>query len=267
MSVDYLRKRVVFERLIARVLLAAPGRWVLKGALALDLMLPNSRATRDADLLGPAGGEQVVEDLLAAQGIDLGDYFTYEIRRVRDADPDSPEPSVRFHVTARIGGIQFDEAVMDVGGRTPEVWQPAKVTSKLLEFAGVPAVDIPVVPPEVHLAEKIHAYTRRYGQRQEASTRVKDLVDMLRIIQTTALDAALLQNALRRTFERRKTHEMPGSLPTPPAAWAVPYRRLAERTGVDPDVRSAYQDAGACIDPVLGGTASGRWNPKERRWT
>lgn len=33
---ERLRKRVVFERLLARLLKAAPNRWVLKGALALD---------------------------------------------------------------------------------------------------------------------------------------------------------------------------------------------------------------------------------------
>jgi hypothetical protein len=32
-----LRKLVVFERLLARLLIVAPDRWLLKGALALDL--------------------------------------------------------------------------------------------------------------------------------------------------------------------------------------------------------------------------------------
>lgn len=36
---EYLRKRVVFERLLARLLTIAPNRWVLKGALALDLRI------------------------------------------------------------------------------------------------------------------------------------------------------------------------------------------------------------------------------------
>lgn len=33
---ERLRKRVVFERLLARLLKVAPDRWALKGALALD---------------------------------------------------------------------------------------------------------------------------------------------------------------------------------------------------------------------------------------
>lgn len=34
-----LRKDVVFERLLARLLIAAPDRWILKGGLALDYRL------------------------------------------------------------------------------------------------------------------------------------------------------------------------------------------------------------------------------------
>lgn len=46
-----LRKLVVFDRLLARLLLVAPERWLLKGALALDLRLgARSRTTKDMDL-------------------------------------------------------------------------------------------------------------------------------------------------------------------------------------------------------------------------
>ncbi len=49
-SVVRLRKTVVFERLLARLAVAAPGRWVLKGGLALDFRLKDrSRTTRDMD--------------------------------------------------------------------------------------------------------------------------------------------------------------------------------------------------------------------------
>lgn len=38
-SLIRLRKTVAFDRLLARLVQAAPGRWVLKGALALDFRL------------------------------------------------------------------------------------------------------------------------------------------------------------------------------------------------------------------------------------
>ncbi|MGH3499323.1 MAG: nucleotidyl transferase AbiEii/AbiGii toxin family protein [Nocardioidaceae bacterium] len=47
------RKRVVFDRLFARLAATAPDRWLLKGGVALDLRLPDrARATRDVDRPG-----------------------------------------------------------------------------------------------------------------------------------------------------------------------------------------------------------------------
>ncbi len=54
MSPEQLRKRVVFERLLARLLTVAPSRWVLKGGIGLSFRHPGPlRTTRDLDLLGP----------------------------------------------------------------------------------------------------------------------------------------------------------------------------------------------------------------------
>ena len=56
MSLARLRKEVAFDRLLARLLVVAPGRWVLKGGLALDFRFgERARTTRDIDL-AIAGG-------------------------------------------------------------------------------------------------------------------------------------------------------------------------------------------------------------------
>jgi hypothetical protein len=50
-----LRKNVVFQRLLARLLVVSPGRWILKGGLALDFRLSDRgarpRSTKDVDLV------------------------------------------------------------------------------------------------------------------------------------------------------------------------------------------------------------------------
>jgi len=228
--VEYLRKRVVFERLLARLLTIAPNRWVLKGALALDLRIgTHPRGTRDADLVGPRDSAQVSDDLLSAETTELGDHFVFEIRRADAPDPESPEPSVRYHVRAYIGAVLFDEATIDVGFQIDSGWSPQLVTSDLLSFAGIPP---PVVPPEVQIAEKVHAYTRRYGRQQQFSTRPKDLVDLVRIGRTTQINAARVRAELESTFRRCQTHPLPSSLEAPPESWRVPYRELASRSGV-----------------------------------
>ena len=46
-----LRKLVVFERLLSRLLVVAPERWVLKGGVALDFRFgERARATVGLDL-------------------------------------------------------------------------------------------------------------------------------------------------------------------------------------------------------------------------
>lgn len=46
-----LRTLVVFDRLLARLMVVAPERWILKGAVALHYRVgPTFRTTRDLDL-------------------------------------------------------------------------------------------------------------------------------------------------------------------------------------------------------------------------
>ena len=50
-----LRKMVAFDRFLARLLLHQPGKWVLKGGLALQLRLgERARMTKDIDMRGLA---------------------------------------------------------------------------------------------------------------------------------------------------------------------------------------------------------------------
>ncbi|MDQ2789435.1 MAG: nucleotidyl transferase AbiEii/AbiGii toxin family protein [Actinomycetota bacterium] len=47
-SLDRLRRRVMFERIIARIQAAEPGQWVLKGGMALEVRLrDDARLTKD----------------------------------------------------------------------------------------------------------------------------------------------------------------------------------------------------------------------------
>ncbi len=264
---EHLRKRVVFERLLARLLSVSPGRWALKGGLALDLRLESrARTTKDADLVGPSDSEQATEALLSAQAHGLEDHFAFRITRSREASLEELEPTIRFHVTTEVAGTVFDEAVIDVGIRQQIDWEPETVSSNLLAFAGVAAVIIPVVPVEIQVAEKIHAYTRPYGRSQRPTTRVKDLVDLVAIVQSRSLDADRLQTALERTFARRGTHPIPRLLPAPPTQWTVPYRALAAQAKITSDLANGYSKVLSCLHRILQGTAVGRWDPSEGTW-
>ena len=79
-----LRKLVVFDRLLAHLLVAAPDRWLLKGGLALDLRLgARARTTKDMDLARRDGEEAATADLLAAHALDLKGYLAFALRPIR----------------------------------------------------------------------------------------------------------------------------------------------------------------------------------------
>ena len=64
-ELDRLRKRVAFERFLARLFGRTSSRWVFKGGYALELRLGGkARATKDIDLdLPPPPVEDLLDEL------------------------------------------------------------------------------------------------------------------------------------------------------------------------------------------------------------
>ncbi len=263
-----LRKRVAFEVFLRRLLLVAPERWVLKGALALDFRLDaRTRSTKDIDLGREDDEDAATLDMAQAQQLALDDFFTFAALRTDELDGADEFAAVRFHVTVQLGGRTFDQFRVDVGLLDSTSYEPDTIrTTGLLSFASILPLELPTIPILQHLAEKVHAYTRTYGDEKRRSTRPKDLVDILLIERSTAIDATAFARSLQRTFGERARQPLPSQLPRPPAAWAATYARLAESVGIEADLQIAYEHAAAFLDPVLSGVVSGRWNASARRW-
>lgn len=224
------RKRVVFERLLARLPAAAPGSWLLKGGFALDLRLAGrARATRDVDIEWRAV-EELLDALIEAAAYGAGDFFAFSVERAGIPE-DRLGGSHRFRVAASLGGRPFDTFPLDVGLRSGAYARAETVSfTSLLSFAGVEPVWVPAIPLERQAAEKLHAYTRTY-EGAPSSTRVKDLVDLALIAELFSLDASVLRGAIEATFAERGTHPAPSALSSPPGEWRTPFRRLAEAVG------------------------------------
>lgn len=158
-SMVRLRRAVIFERLLARLLIAASGRWVVKGGVSLELRLgARARATRDLVLARDDDEEAASADLLDAQAIDLGDFFAFSIERTDAPNAARDGAAVRYRVTSRVAGRRFGEVLVDVGLGDPPVLDPDVVdVPGLLAFAGFPPIRVPALPLERHVAEKVHA--------------------------------------------------------------------------------------------------------------
>jgi Nucleotidyl transferase AbiEii toxin, Type IV TA system len=268
-SLVRLRKEVAFDRLLARLLIAAPGRWVLKGGLAFDYRFgTRARTTKDMDLAGAAGEEVATSDLLAAADLDMGDYFSFSIERTAKLDQLVEGAAVRYKVRADLGARRFEDFVVDIGFDLPPGWEPeVLIGPDLLSFAGIDPVAAPSLPLEVQVAEKVHAYTRGYGVDGVGSTRVKDIVDLALVASTAELDAGKVRRAMSETFERRSGRALPAALPRPPADWAVPFGRLAGEIHLAADLDGGHQLAARLLNPILSGNVTtGRWDAVGQAW-
>jgi predicted nucleotidyltransferase component of viral defense system len=266
-GVSRLRKRVVFERLLARLYEVAPGAWVLKGGFALELRLgAHARTTKDIDLDWKLDEDDAIELVIDAAALELDDGFEFAVERASE-DADLGGGGQRWSATANVAGRRFERVAIDVGFATAPVLEPETiVSSQLLAFADVQPVHVPAVAIEQHVAEKLHAYTRTYAGKKPSS-RVKDLVDLVVIANTTELDAERLREAIKEIFDQRAKHEAPTAVPAPPGDWGAPWRRLVADLPADVDVDAGHQAAAALLDPVLAGAVRlGRWDPDERTW-
>src|SRR5208282_489538 len=93
-------------------------------------------------------------------------------------------------------------------------------------FAGIGRPSLYLISREQQFAEKLHAYT--LPRPGAVNSRVRDLVDMVLLIQSRTLQSDKVAEAVRVAFGRRRTHTVPKILPLPPADWQKPYDALAK---------------------------------------
>ncbi len=178
--------------------------FVLKGAMLLRLWSDRPyRATRDLDLLRRGGGEfeAIREDLRAIlatpvppDAVDFdGEHIGVEAIRAEDE-----YAGARATLRARCGKARLTLQI-DMGlGDT--VW-PAPQTCAYPSLLDFPAPDLLAYPREAVVAEKLEAMVV-LGDR---NSRIKDFFDLHYLASRFEFDRATLAEAVRRTFERRRT--------------------------------------------------------------
>jgi hypothetical protein len=82
------------------------------------------------------------------------------------------------------------------------------------------------------------------------NTRVKDLVDMVLLFESGKLSALATEEAVKLTFERRGTHEIPLSLPAPPADWHLPFDSMASECGITKSMTEALLEVRQFVEEI-----------------
>jgi hypothetical protein len=244
-----VRRQVAFDRLLCRLFALPDAPWLLKGGYAMELRVKTARTTRDIDLalkrlpLPAAGWEvnagKILEMLREAGKTDSHDYFTYVIgEAIQDLDA-APYGGARFPVEARLAGRTFAKFHLDVSTgdvlREPYQLLPSR---DWLGFAGIAAAQFPAISSEEQFAEKVHAYS--LPREGRVNSRVRDLVDLVLLIEQSRLNVVQLRIAIRETFQRRKTHEAPHALGSPPASWSGPFAEMARECNLEPDIAKQF---------------------------
>jgi predicted nucleotidyltransferase component of viral defense system len=232
-GIDRLRRRVIFERVVARLSHAEPSKWVLKGGMALEVRLHDkARLTKDIDLGlrdAVAGRTELHERLVEALSVDpFGDRFVLAAGIVTDLRPDSGgHLTWRSRIAALLAGRPFGGIQVDVSPRAHELDRTdALALPNSLAFAGIETPTIEVIEVNRHAAEKLHAMTREFGDRE--NTRVRDLVDLILLVEHQLLDRDELSNACHQVWRERDKAPPPAVLPELPTSWRKRYERLAE---------------------------------------
>jgi len=179
-------------------------RFVLKGAMLLRLWSDRPyRATLDLDLLRLGDGafgairddlQAIVKTPVPPDAVDFG-AGRIDVEAIRAEDEYA---GTRATLRARSGKAQL-KLQIDMG-LGDAVW-PVPEKCAYPTLLGFPAPELLVYPRETVVAEKLEAMVV-FGDR---NSRIKDFFDLHYLATHFAFDRPRLAEAVRRTFERRRT--------------------------------------------------------------
>ncbi|MGY2895545.1 nucleotidyl transferase AbiEii/AbiGii toxin family protein [Deinococcus sp. UYEF24] len=246
--------------------------FVLKGALSLFTRYGDAaRPTEDIDLAAHSMGntsEEVMRIMQDVCRVPFGDglEFDPDTVQVRVINDMLEYPGVHVTLTASLGPSRV-RVPIDVS--FGNVITPAPVVLSFPQLLIPTAVRVVVYPLETVVTEKFAALVE-IGSN---TTRMKDVYDLHVILGRESFDAAILGQALRRSFAARHTPvaDVPATLSDEFASDALLSNRWEQykrRTRVSaPDFRQVMAEVRSFFSPVfLGGQTSGRWDSQHLTW-
>ena len=206
--------RYALERLIARVGKSSYSRtFILKGGTMFVVWQKGlvGRPTMDADMEfrgegTPEGLRRIFAEIMS---IPMEDAISYDLELLNAGyiREDDQYGGVRVTTVAHMGKaripVQVDVGIGDA------ITPTARVSEYPLLLPTLPHAKMRMYPPETSVAEKLETLVKRGVE----NSRMKDFYDLKVLFEIFDFDKAVLQSAVRRTFERRQT-PIPSGLPT-----------------------------------------------------
>ena len=201
---DYVLRQYVMQRLLYRLSCSDfSEQFLLKGALLFWVWNEYfHRPTRDIDLLsfGDNDVPHLVDVFRQIVSVDNDDGLVFDVDSVTGIEikEDADYPGVRLTGFVNLAKARIPFQV-DIG--YGDAVSPEPEEAKLPSFLDFPSPQLRVYPVYVVIAEKFQAMV----MLGIANSRMKDFYDIKTIASTMELDGQILFEAIKATFERRKT--------------------------------------------------------------
>lgn len=201
---DYVLRQYVMQRLLYRLSCSDyAGQFLLKGALLFWVWNEDfHRPTRDIDLLsfGDNDVPHLVDVFRQIVSVDNNDGLVFDVDSVAGIEikEDADYPGVRLTGFVNLAKARIPFQV-DIG--YGDAVSPEPEEAQLPSFLDFPSPQLRVYPVYVVIAEKFQAMV----MLGIANSRMKDFYDIKTIASTMGLDGQILLDAVKATFERRKT--------------------------------------------------------------
>lgn len=242
------RRKLAFERLLARIFYHDSNNFILKGGYAMELRFSTSRATKDIDLTclhrttdyNFSIEEIIIHELRQLAKLDLNDFFMFEISKAKIELENAPYGGARYSVSSSIDKRLFVRFQLDIGADVIVDEIEDIEGSDWLKYCGINAPKIKMISIEQQLAEKLHAYT--LPRIEKLNSRVKDLIDMLLLIKFRHINLSNFKLVIQKVFKTRKTHEIPQVLEQPPLEWTLIYNTLASECDIKLTMLQAFDE-------------------------
>jgi hypothetical protein len=275
---DYILTHYFIERLLYRLSISAyAGNFILKGGLLLYIVLDKrARATRDIDLLAekirntPGELLGIFTEIAGLPGDDAVSYDTKTIT-VERIKEDADYEGIRLKVTGRLDRsrhvLRFDIGFGDV-----VIPKPVMMTYPSLLDMEAPRLRAYTL--ESVIAEKFQAGV----YLAEANSRMKDFYDLYVLCTARSFDGATLCEAVKRTFELRKTILPPvptiftNTFPALPEK-QIQWRAFLNRTGIEvtDDFMAVMAGIRGFLSPLYDALINktgftGCWDHEKEKW-
>lgn len=252
-----LRRKVAFDRFLARIFSRENPGFYLKGGYAMELRIAYARATKDIDLTfvrrvkndGEFVNALILNDLRDLAEQDLNDHFIYHVGEAQIDLENAPYGGARYPVSALIDKKLYVRFQLDVGADFLLDQAETIQGTNWLEFCGIFAPIIPMISIEQQFAEKLHTYTLL--RSRGVNSRPKDLIDMILLLNMKIPKSNEMLRTLQKVFKKRDTHSLPQRLDPPPEAWDAQFIDMATECGLLQNMQESFEKVSEFFNHIV----------------